>query len=55
MLCCRYVLSARTQDVIQEASGPSVKLQIGSGQGQLPDGRRCVELLLARAVDHVCF
>lgn len=43
MLCCRYVLSARTQDVIEEASGPSVKLQIGSGQGQLPDGRRYVE------------
>jgi hypothetical protein len=44
MLCCaalsRYVLSARTQDVVHEASGPSVKLEVGDGQGKLPTGRR---------------
>lgn len=37
---CRYVLSARTQDVVLEASGPSVKLEVGEGKGKLPAGRR---------------
>lgn len=43
MVCavlCRYVLSARTQDVVLEASGPSIKLEVGEGQGKLPAGRR---------------
>ena len=51
VLCCaaspRYIKSARTQDVVQEASGPSVKLEIGQGTNQLPGGRRyTVDLLV---------
>ena len=34
------MLSARTQDVIAEAAGPVVKLEVGPGAGKVPEGRR---------------
>jgi len=46
---CRYVLSARTQDVVHEASGPLVKLEVGQGPGKIPDGRRYLVNLVVTA------
>lgn len=43
------MLSARTQDVVHEAVGPSIKLDVGRGPGQLPDARRYLVKLLVTA------
>jgi hypothetical protein len=49
------VLSARTQDVVLQASGPAVKVPVGSGGGQLAPGKRYLVNLVvtSRAGDQV--